>query len=78
VNNIPFGTHLAIEQLKTDYNFFIVGALEGEGADLTVRVFSSLDFLDTEIESGPKKVITKELAEKIILHLQPYVIQTEI
>lgn len=63
-----FGTHLAIEHLKTDYPIFLIAALQGKGTDLTVKVFSSI-----EEDSTSKQVINSELAKKLITHLNQYV-----
>lgn len=63
-----FGTHLAIEHLKTDYPFFLIGALAlDEKGEYCVRTFQSTDF------NGNLKLIEKELAAKMIQHLQQYV-----
>lgn len=64
-----FGTHLAVEHLKTDYQFFLIGALcYNEKNELSVRVLSSLDF-----GGESQKIIEKEIAAKMIQHLQQYV-----
>lgn len=64
-----FGTHLAIEHLKTDYAFFLIGALTyNKEKELVVKAMSSLDF-----GNESQKVIEKEIAAKMIEHLQKYV-----
>ena len=63
-----FGTHLAIEHLKTDYPIFLIAALQGKDTDLSVKVFSSI-----EEDSSSKQLINSELAKKLIEHLNQYV-----
>ena len=64
-----FGLYLATEHLKTDYQFFIIAALEkNKNGELSVKVMTSLDFKNENSE-----IINKEIASKMIEHLKQYV-----